>query len=91
MEHCFRKLTKLSYKYINMEQGWDNGIKQYFRQIINTISMSLSWLLAIFTAGFYFGLANPSERPLVAVLIFYVFVLVSGFFLVRYLFRTWRK
>jgi membrane protein YdbS with pleckstrin-like domain len=74
-----------------MEQGWDNGVKKYFRQIINTISMSLSWLLAIFTAGFYFGLANPSERPLVGVIIYYILVLITGFFLVRYLFRIWRK
>jgi hypothetical protein len=72
-----------------MEQGWDPEVRRFFLKILNTISMGLIWLLTIFTAGLYFGLATHPNK-LIAIL-FYLTVLITLFFLVRYLYRLWKK
>lgn len=73
-----------------MESGWDPEVKQYFRKIINTVSLGLSWLLAAATAGLYFRLAYRSDVPLVLNFLYYALLIGTGFLLGRYLYRLWR-
>lgn len=72
-----------------MEQGWDPEVKKYFQKIMNTIALGLFWLMAVLTAGLYFGLAYHSTT-LYSVL-FYIGFAVSLFLLLRYYYRIWRK
>lgn len=72
-----------------MEQGWDPEVKKYFQKIMNTIALGLFWLMAVLTAGLYFGLAyHPTTLYSV---LFYIGFAVSLFLLLRYYYRIWRK
>jgi hypothetical protein len=72
-----------------MEQGWDPEVKKYFQKIMNTIALGLFWLMAVLTAGLYFGLAyHPNTLYSV---FFYIGFVASLFFLLRYYYRIWRK
>ena len=71
-----------------MEQGWDPDVKKFFRKILNTIATGLLWMMAVLTAGIYFGLAYHSN--LVYVTLFYVGFAVSLGLLLRYYYYLWK-
>lgn len=71
-----------------MEQGWDPEVKRFFLKIINSIAIGLLWLMAALTAGLYFGLAYHSN--IVYIILFYVGLIVSLAFLLRYYYRMWK-
>lgn len=74
-----------------MESGWDPDVKRYFRKVLNTISYGLLWMMSAVASGLYFKLAIPGERPLYAVVIFYIVLLITFFFLLRYFYSIWKK
>ena len=73
-----------------MEQGWDPDVRKYFVRILNTIAMGLLWMMTAVTAGLYFRLGYRTEKPFVYVIIFYVVLVVSLYFLLRYFYRKWK-
>ena len=74
-----------------MEQGWDPEIKSFFKKIINSISITLLWLMVMATAGLYFGLAFSNGKPILYTILFYIILAGSFAWLVVYLYRTWTK
>ena len=72
-----------------MEQGWDPEVTKYFRKIINTIFIGLLWLMAVLTAGLYFGLAH--HRNTLYVILFYTGLVASLGLLIRYFYRMWKS
>lgn len=74
-----------------MESGWDPEVKRYFRKIISSITFGLLWLMSAVTAGLYFGLAYRSDLPVICPILFYLFLAVSLFVLLRYFYRTWKN
>jgi hypothetical protein len=72
------------------EQGWDPEIKKYFLKILYTISYGLLWLMSMATAGIYFELGWPGQRPLYAVILFYVVAATAFILLLRYYYRIWK-
>ncbi|HEX7903106.1 MAG TPA: hypothetical protein VF487_04435 [Chitinophagaceae bacterium] len=75
-----------------MEQGWDPDVKKYFIKVLNSISMGLLWLMAMVTAGLYFGLAYSAEgRPVIYTIIFYIMLVATLLLLILYYYRTWKK
>jgi hypothetical protein len=74
-----------------MEHGWDPEVKSYFRKILSSVSGTLLWLLTSLTLGLYFGLAYRTDLPLIYVILFYLFFLVTLLLLIRYLYRMWRR
>lgn len=74
-----------------MEQGWAPEIKKFFKRIMNSISITLLWLMIMATTGLYFGLAFSNGKPVIYTIIFYIGLTGSFVWLVVYLFRTWKK
>jgi hypothetical protein len=72
------------------EQGWDPEVKKYFLKILSTISYGLLWLMSTVTAGIYFELGWTGERPLYAVILFYVIAVTAFILLLRYYYRIWK-
>lgn len=72
-----------------MEQGWDPEVKKFFRKILSTLSWGLLWMISI-SMCLYFNLGGGGERPLYAVIIFYVLAVATLFLLLRYYYRTWK-
>jgi hypothetical protein len=74
-----------------MEQGWDPDVKKFFIRVLNSISMGLLWMMAMVTAGLYFGLAYPDGKPIIYTILFYVVMVVSLFLLIRYYYKKWKS
>jgi TRAP-type C4-dicarboxylate transport system permease small subunit len=74
-----------------MEQGWDPDVKQYFRKILNTISVGLLWLMTAAAAGLYFGLAIPGDHIRAGNIIFYIVLVITFCLLLLYFIRLWKK
>ena len=74
-----------------MEQGWDPQVKKFLLRILQSISIVLLWMLSCATAGIYYKLGYFTAKPLGGVIIFYALMLVTLFFLVRYLLKLWRN
>ena len=71
-----------------MEQGWDPEVKKFFLKILNTIATGLLWMMAVLTAGLYFGLAYHSN--LLYITLFYIGFAVSLGLLLRYYYHLWK-
>jgi hypothetical protein len=74
-----------------MEQGWDPEVKNYFRKILNTISFGLIWMMTMAALGLYFGFAYTNGKSIIIPILFYSFMAITLFFLIRFLYKTWNK
>jgi ABC-type spermidine/putrescine transport system permease subunit I len=74
-----------------MEQGWDPKATGMFKKIINSVSLTLMWMIACATAGFYFELAIIKGKPTISNIIFFAILLITLLLLIRYLYNTWKN
>lgn len=74
-----------------MEQGWDPDVSKFFVRIINAIALTIIWMLSASTIGLYAELAVIGRYPWWVTLLYYVCLILSFAFLVRYLRTNWRK
>lgn len=74
-----------------MANAWDDGVKQFFGKILNSVALGLLWMLTAATTGIYFELGFLDRRPVYIPIIFYSVLIISFLFLIRYLRRTWKK
>lgn len=72
-------------------RGMGPEVTRYFRKIINSFSYGMMWLIAMATAGLFFGLALPEGGVQWYNIVFYLLALATLFLLIRYLYRTWKK
>jgi len=66
-------------------------VRAYLVRILNTISVSVLWLLINTTAGIQFDYAFIHETISTGNIIFYIWFVVSFVFYIRYLIRLWSK
>ena len=74
-----------------MEQGWDPQVKNLFVKILNSIAITLLWMMTCATAGLYFQLGYINGQSVIYPIIFYTIMAVTLFLLVRYLYKTWKN
>jgi len=74
-----------------MERGWDPEVKKYFRKVLYSVMLGLSWMMASVTAGIYFHLGYFNSNPVLYPIIFYSCMLISLGLLLRWYYLTWRK
>ena len=74
-----------------MEQGWDPQVKNLFVKILNSIAITLLWMMTCATAGLYFQLGYFNGQSVIYTIIFYAVMAVTLFLLVRYLYKTWKN
>jgi len=68
----------------------EDDTREFLIKIVNTISMVLIWMITCVFLGIFLGYAF-FEGPLNwKNIVFYIFFLVSLFFLTRYLIRKWK-
>ncbi len=69
---------------------WDPEVKQFFRKILNSISLGLLWMIAALFTGIYFGWDNIYRKPVYVPIIFYA-ILISSFLLLLFrLYKIWK-
>ena len=71
--------------------GMDPEVKRYFRKIINSFSAGLLWLVVIATAGIFFRLGEMGNGIHWYNIVFYISLIASLFFLLRYYYRLWKN
>lgn len=75
-----------------MEQpNWDPEVRQFFLKILRSFFFGLLWLIACVYAGIYRKLGYLHSKPTIATILFYAAALVTLYFLIRYLLRTWKR
>ena len=74
-----------------MERNWDPEIKKFFVKILNSVALGLFWMMACAIAGIYYELGYTNGKPLIYTIIFYAGMVISLFFLIRYLYKTWKN
>jgi hypothetical protein len=74
-----------------MEQGWDPDVKRFFVKILNTLSYGLIWMIAVCTAGIYYGLGSTENNRLIYVILFYSCAVISLLLLLRYYYHLWKN
>lgn len=81
----------MSAKTLYMQRNWDPDVKRFFGKIINSISLTLLWMLSCATAGIYFKLGYFNEGPVFRPVLFYSAMVLTLFLLIRYLYRIWNR
>ena len=71
------------------EPGMEPDVREFLVRIMQTISMSIVWLLINMTAGIYYELAFFVDKPTIWNYVYYLFFLVSFGFLLRYFWKKW--
>jgi tellurite resistance protein TehA-like permease len=66
-------------------------VKDFLKKIVLSLFLGLLWLFINMTLGIYFDLLPVYGRPDLANILFYLFFTGSGFFYIRFLYRTWKK
>lgn len=69
--------------------GWEPRVTKVFRKIMSSVSIGLSWMIAVATAGLYFGLAY-FDGPAWQSILFFAIAGISFYFLLRFLYKTWK-
>jgi hypothetical protein len=65
-------------------------IKEFLIRIVQTISISIAWLLVNMCVGIYWGFAFFDNDPSLGNYIFYVWFLISLAWLIRYFRKKWK-
>ena len=63
----------------------------FFKTIASSVFLGLFWLMINFTLGIYFRLLFIDDKISIGNILFYLFVLVSFIFLVRYYIKKWKN
>lgn len=67
------------------------GVKEYLKRIINTISLSLLWMITNSTAGIMYDQAFVHDKIRLGNILFYVWFFLSLGALLWYVIRLWSK
>jgi hypothetical protein len=73
-----------------MEPGMEPDVREFLVRIMQTISMSVVWLLVNMTLGIYFDFAFFENKPSIGNYIFYVWFIISFILLLRYFHKKWK-
>jgi hypothetical protein len=71
--------------------GMDPEVKKYFRQIMNSFSVGLLWLMVVMAMGLFFRLGIIGTSLRWYNVVFYCFFVVSLAGLIYFFYRVWKK
>ncbi|HTB51371.1 MAG TPA: hypothetical protein VK718_01250 [Ferruginibacter sp.] len=75
---------------MDMEPGMEPDVREFLVRIMQTISMSIVWLLVNMTIGIYYDLAFFVDKPSIWNYLFYIWFLTSFGFLLYYFYKKWK-
>ena len=75
---------------MNMESEMEPDVKEFLVRIMQTISMSVVWLLVNMTLGIYFNFAFFEHTPSIWNYLFYLWFLISFALLLYYFHKKWK-
>ena len=72
-------------------RGMDPEVKRYFKQIVNSFSVGLMWLMLVVLLGYSLRLGVVKDQLHWYNIAFYLFFIVTFVALVYFFYRVWRK
>ena len=73
------------------DSGMDPEVKLYFRKIMKSFSAGLLWLMLSAVLGLFFKLGYLGNGLRWYNAVFYIFLLLTLFLLLRFYYNVWRK
>ncbi len=70
--------------------GIEPEVKSFLAKIVKSLSVGLLWMLINSTIGIYFNFAFFENKPTIGNYIFYVWFLISFFFLIKLYRKIWK-
>jgi hypothetical protein len=67
----------------------EDEARAFLLKVVRSLSMALTWLFVNMTLGIYNELMVFDDRPSVGNIIFYIWLVLSLAFLIRFFVRTW--
>jgi hypothetical protein len=74
---------------MDIEPGMEPDVREFLVRIMQTISMSIVWLLVNMTIGIYFDFAFFVGKPSLWNYLFYLWFLISFAWLLHYFYKKW--
>lgn len=71
--------------------GMDPEVKRYFRQIVNSFSVGLLWMMLIVLLGIFLKLGYIQSGLRWYNIVFYLFFIASLSALIYFFYRVWKK
>ncbi len=68
----------------------DPDIKAFLLLIVNSLSMGILWMFVNMTFGIYYGFAFFENTPTIGNFIYWIFLIISFIFLIRYYKKKWK-
>jgi hypothetical protein len=73
------------------QRGFDPEIKELFFKILRSVFWGLLWVAVGIMAGINYKLAIPGEFPTWIMILFYGVMIVTLYFLTKFLYKTWKE
>lgn len=71
--------------------GMDPEVKRYFKQIVNSFSVGLMWMMLVVLLGYSLGLGIVKDQLHWYNIVFYLFFIATLVALIYFFYRVWRK
>ena len=72
------------------DMGFDPNVRKYFKNIMNSFSVGLLWLLAVALSGLYYRLAFIDGHVAWYNIVFYALFLTTFVLLIRFYYKMWK-
>jgi hypothetical protein len=66
-------------------------VKDFLKKILQSVFTGLLWMMVNMIAGIYFGWMFIYDKISVGNIIFYIFLIVSLLWLIRFYYRIWKN
>ncbi|RYZ31011.1 MAG: hypothetical protein EOO10_00670 [Chitinophagaceae bacterium] len=67
----------------------EDDARAFLLKVVRSLSMALTWLFINMTLGIYNELMMFDDKPTTGNIIYYIWLVLSLAFLIRFLVRTW--
>jgi hypothetical protein len=71
--------------------GVEPEARDFLKKVAWSVFYGIAWMMVNMTLGIYNELFFIEEKASIGNILFYVFFLISFFFLVRFYYRTWKN
>lgn len=71
--------------------GFEPEVRDFLKRIVSSVFLGLLWLMMNMTIGIYFGLLFFEDGIHWPNVLYYIFLLITLAFLIRFYYKTWNK
>lgn len=66
-------------------------VKDFLKKVLQSVFTLLLWMIINMVAGIYFGLLFINDKISIGNILFYLFLIISLLWLIRFYYRIWKN